>query len=178
MNTAAGNIWSYVEKAVLVIPTNGYVTTNGRAVMGRGLALQVKNRFIRAPYQLGRFIHNNGHKVGLFYDAAPTTPYPKLCSFPVKPVEKYITDPSQLAPTTRCSFKLNTLVPGWACMADLNLIEMSAKQLAVLAEEQDWPLVVLPRVGCGNGGLVWNTFKPILDNYLDNERFLVVHQKD
>jgi hypothetical protein len=59
-------------------------------------------------------------------------------------------------------------------MADLLLIEESLK-LLVEWSEKFIPLetVYIPRVGCGNGRLNWDTVRPLLSIYL-NDKFIVV----
>lgn len=56
---------------------------------------------------------------------------------------------------------------------DLALIRRSATELAALATAAGWTEVVLPRPGCGGGGLEWPEVRPILAQLLD-DRFLVV----
>jgi hypothetical protein len=56
---------------------------------------------------------------------------------------------------------------------DLRLIARSAGELAALADAQGWDEVVLPRPGCGGGGLSWSEVRPLLAAALD-DRFLLV----
>jgi hypothetical protein len=46
-------------------------------------------------------------------------------------------------------------------------------ELLALAERSGWPRVVLPRPGCGGGGLAWKDVKPLLAPVLD-DRFIVI----
>ena len=62
----------------------------------------------------------------------------------------------------------------WHEPASLELIEQSAALLELFAARQQWKRVVVPRPGCGNGGLEWKDVKPIIESYFD-ERFIVVH---
>jgi hypothetical protein len=63
----------------------------------------------------------------------------------------------------------------WWEKADLLLIRESADHLRQL-----WDLgnrkerVYMPKPGCGNGGRRWEDIEPILDEYLNDERFTVV----
>ena len=60
----------------------------------------------------------------------------------------------------------------WMQKADLALIARSAEEL--LCEVETGPLVVvLPRPGCGNGGLKWSDVKPAIAPILD-DRFHVI----
>lgn len=56
---------------------------------------------------------------------------------------------------------------------DLRLIERSARELAALADQHGWKRVLLPRPGCGGGGLLWRDVRPLLEPHLD-QRFLLI----
>jgi hypothetical protein len=58
-------------------------------------------------------------------------------------------------------------------LPDLHLITRSVQELLALADSAGWQQVVVPRPGCGGGGLEWNDVKPLLDPWLD-DRFMVI----
>lgn len=57
------NIWKFHKKYPIVITTNGFVKNNGECVMGRGVALEAKNKFSKLPFELGEYINKFGNKV-------------------------------------------------------------------------------------------------------------------
>lgn len=71
-----GNIWKQ-SCDYRIITTNGYVKSNGWAVMGRGVALQAARRFSNLPQELGLRIKSFGNDVHLFSDF-------NIITFPVK----------------------------------------------------------------------------------------------
>ena len=77
------DIWRYLEQGYsIVIPTNGHVNTDGRAVMGKGVAYQASKLFKNLDVSLGNQIKKQGNK--LFY-----FPRQKLITFPTKEHWKY-----------------------------------------------------------------------------------------
>lgn len=77
MKEVFGNIWDFHDRGYqIVITTNGFVKKNGECVMGRGIALQAKERFPDIARTLGQIISEAGSQVWLL-------PH-RLISFPVK----------------------------------------------------------------------------------------------
>lgn len=147
-----GNLWEMADQGcdALVITTNGYVRKDGLAVMGRGIAKEAAYNFPKLPYELGIQIRKNGNNCYVF-----PNPGFDLVTFPVKPM---------YGPEGE---------PGWRAKAQLGLIEKSARQLVALANRYDWTDVIMPRPGCGFGGLKWEKVRPLLAPILD-DRFTAV----
>lgn len=133
------DIWSYQGQAIIAITTNGSLTRDGRAIMGKGVAKQAAERFPELRSQLGRLLQVRGNHVHEILLG--------LVSFPVE----------------ETPFSL----------PELSLIRRSAEELRQLADQCGWTAVVVPRPGCGGGGMRWQEVKPILKEFFD-DRFIVV----
>jgi hypothetical protein len=142
MFETVGDIWEYAGTAVIVITTNGSLTRDGRAVVGRGVAKQAAIRFSGIADKLGRLLAEQGSHV---FDLG--------CGIVSYPVEE----------------------TAWS-QPDLRLIARSAEELRLLVDSSGWRRVVVPRPGCGGGGLSWKDVEPLLAPWLD-ERFIVIRQK-
>lgn len=128
---------------VRVITTNGTVKKNGECVMGRGCAREARDKFPLLPSELGEHITKNGNVPCFFMDGDYD-----LITLPVK--------------------------HHWHQKADIKLIERSVRAMLGLLEfELNNITVVMPRPGCGNGGLRWEDVKPVLEPILD-DRFHVI----
>ena len=75
MNQTSGDLW-HVVADYRVITTNGFIKTDGSAVMGRGAALQAKNAYPGVESALGDSLRIHGNHVAML-------PH-HLISFPVK----------------------------------------------------------------------------------------------
>lgn len=143
-----GNIWDQKCDA-LVITTNGSVKRDGNAVMGRGCALEAKEKFPYLPFILGERLEENNRAYAFSYNSLDmngegNANFYWLVTFPVK--------------------------HHWREQADLELIDRSVRQLRCVTEAMFWQKVVLPQPGCGNGGRDWETeVRPILAKYLDDK---------
>jgi hypothetical protein len=139
-----GNLWTIPANARCVT-TNGDCNRHGNAVMGRGCALEARKIFPGVDAALGRKLRERGNHVHRLMTDPDGW---ELVSFPVK--------------------------HHWQEDADIQLIKQSCQELSVMAEMHDWLRVLLPRPGCGNGRLAWETLvKPIIEPLL-SDRIVVI----
>lgn len=127
-----GNLWTHPAET-RVITTNGTVKKDGTAVMGRGCALEAKEKWPGIEVNLGDKLSRLGNHVFVLHERGPW-PGPIVISFPVK--------------------------HQWSEKADYQLILQSAKELVAVVTALDIDTVVMPRPGCGNGGLEWEAEVP------------------
>lgn len=140
-----GNIWSAKVDAI-GITTNGIVKRDGRAVMGKGIALEAVKLYPGIDITLGHFLKNKGNVVHHIYSCVKSDRIENLVSFPTK--------------------------HHWRDKSDIELIITSCKQLIELSNKMAWETIALPRPGCGNGGLKWPMVREIISDILD-QRFII-----
>lgn len=59
---------------------------------------------------------------------------------------------------------------------DTRLIEQSCRELVDLVDRKGWDNIIVPRPGCGGGGLEWTDVSKILDRNFD-DRFQITSQE-
>lgn len=151
MKSVLGNIWDYHKKGNwIVITTNGYVKKDGLAVMGRGVALEAKNRFPELPKILGLDILKAGNIVHCY-------PKFKIITFPVKHNWWEMAD-------------LNLIRQ--SCER-LVVVADRVDEFNILAYKTE---IYMVRPGCGNGQLYWSQVRPITAPILKDDRFIMVER--
>jgi O-acetyl-ADP-ribose deacetylase (regulator of RNase III) len=144
MKEIVEDFWEvYKEYDAIVCPTNGVVKKNGELVMGGGLAKQFKDRFPYIPLVWGQKVQEHGNHVYIYKQ----DDLPDLFSFPSK--------------------------QHWREMSNIRLIERSAYELTEWVNKVEYESVLVPKIGCGLGGLTWGEVKPVLERYLDG-RFIII----
>ena len=155
MEESIGNLWILAKDGAtdaVVITTNGFVKSSGEAVLGKGIALQARNRWPDLEARLGAALSRFGNRPFRFRMSGLES---DLVSLPTKPA--YTSDGR----------------PGWLADSDLDLIVSGAVCLMEMADKFHWDRVVLPRPGVGAGRLDWDTVCPRLADVLD-QRFTVL----
>lgn len=153
MKEIKGNIWELAKNEIICITTNGDRKKNGQAIMGKGIAKEAKDRWMFLPIWLGEHIKENGNTVCSLGTRQFGENWYKLYSFPTK--------------------------HHWYEKSDINLIEQSAKRLVKIVEGSSNDPVYIPRPGCGNGQLDWETeVKPVIETILIDDRFIIVSKEE
>jgi hypothetical protein len=174
MRELKGDLWRLADEVkpdAVCITTNGFIKKNGEAVLGRGCALEAVQRW---PTLL-KLYGNTLRLRGLCVTALLLRDYPyHLVAFPVKPSSVVVQHgATNLVKHQRYRFMNELKAPGWAAMADPILIKQSALQLVAMIEQSGWEHVLLPRPGCGNGGLRYDEIKPMLACIFDDRVSIV-----
>jgi len=159
------NMFLEVADAVC-ITTNGHLKKDGKAAMSKGTALYASKAWYGIASILGAKIDAKGNNVfvlthqlpnGFNYFKLPRKAEPLLVAVPWAVVS---------FPTKK----------DWSDPSDPALIRSSCEQLWDLVEKKGWRRVLLPKPGCGNGGLSWKKVaRPLLREIFGNDdRFIIV----
>lgn len=144
------NFWDVTSDfAGLVCPINWTTNRQGNLIMGAGMAKQFATRYPMLPELWGKKIQG-----------------------------KRLTEVLVDTDLRHVLFGLPTKLH-WHDPSPLWLIIQSCRELMSQADKylpRKEKSILMPRLGCGHGGLYWNVVKPRI-NFLD-ERFVVVHEKD
>ncbi len=150
MNIVSGNIWDkWYDSYMRVIPTNLGWRSDGCNVMGRGVARQAAEQYSGLAEWYGsecQRMRRYGRDSLVCFRA-------QLIMLPVKPLDKIQPHLS------------------WKGKADPDLVLRSIQRLAAGYDSYN---VVLPLVGCGNGGLDPAVVAPMLTQYLAADNFTLV----
>lgn len=172
MNNVYGDLFEQIGFDAICITTNGFIKKNGDAVMGKGCAARAKREWPGIDKKLGENIILSGNVPSFLHKAKAYD----VLSFPVKPRTIICNnDRSNVVTHMRTQFSPGSHVPGWAAIANIKIIENSAKNLVKFANQYEYKKIALPRPGCGAGELEWENVKPILSNILDNRFYSVTY---
>jgi len=152
MRIVYGDIWTYHQRgAWAVIPTNTTVNSKGEAVMGAGLAKQAAERYPGLPRMYGETLKLYANQ--RFDWCTEFFEEFRLVCLPTKDDWR---KPSEM----------------WMLESSLAQFLMDAKICFPTAH------FALPPLGCGCGGLDWETqVRTLLERYLTDDRFAVVLPK-
>jgi len=156
-----GNIWNLVDTHAIVIPTNAGWNKNGHAIMGRGLALQAKNKFPIITSLLGE-IYQRYHNVLVGFILTRSGDYERFYWVPlnendVRIFRKNYTE-SELVKFVELIFvptkSLNKEEPwlSWKQLSDEAFVRRNVETLSKtvpLTKDK----IAVPLLGAGAGGL-------------------------
>lgn len=128
---------------VKVITTNGVVKSNGELVMGAGVALQAAKLHPSLPAELGGHIKRYGN-------------------VPFADIRRGI-----ITLPTKNDWRDNSVI---------DLIAMGINDIVRMVDTFPFPSerrIVMTRPGCGNGGLSWDSVKPVIAPLLDDRFFIL-----
>ncbi len=151
MKQVTGNLFDYATSHWLVITTNLGWNKRGENVMGAGLALQAKTRYPDLPRLYGEFCQHRRVQLAFF-------PQYRLIMFPTKTLNP---DEPHLS---------------WKQNSSLGLIEQCLPELQRFAENPpDAPApIMVPLLGCSNGGLDPKVVVPLMERYLVSDKFTLI----
>lgn len=145
-----GDFWE-IQGDARCITTNGALRTNGNAVMGKGIALQAKQRYPKIEATLGRLIQKYGNHVYYLGHS--------LISFPTK--WHWMDDKSDINLIKRSAVELVALLKG-----DVPIKNKANRR------------ILLTRPGCGSGNLEWSEVRPIIQTILGSDEYVIINDYD
>lgn len=161
-----GDLFSQKCDAIC-ITTNGVVRSDGKAVMGAGIALAAAKKYPWLPDILGNCLTAFGNEVHfLTQDKYPCTAMQiGIGNRPICIIDS----------TVRLNYDILSLPTkhNWRDNSDIVLIERSCKQLVQIADDRGWKSIVSVRPGCSNGGLNWYDVRARIAPLLDS-RFSII----
>ena len=173
-----GDLWILAHELnadAVCITTNGAVRSNGSAILGLGCALEAATKYPWFPEALGISLKMHGLRVQAFKNLQYNMSY-TLVSFPVKPAYVIANNMStNIVSHKRWNYGTGVKAPGWAAVADLDLLKRSSHELMELIGLNQWQCVVMVRPGVGAGELTWDEVKTVIEPILDN-RVVVVRR--
>ncbi len=132
---------------VICILTDNVIDENGELGMKNGIALEAKQTDSNVARYFGNHIIEHGNTPCLFIRSEK----PHFCSLPTK-------------------YTLETKF-------NMGLIDQSVKLMLTIVNRHGFTKIALPRPGCENNELDWETeVKPVIESYLD-DRFIVYNPK-
>ena len=144
MLETVGDMWEEPCDMLCVL-TNGDRRSDGCAVMGARTALQAKCHYPDIPELLGELLRLRGNHV---HDLGVRDGR-RVLSFPTK--------------------------HHWRdAFADLELIRRSCRELVDAIGDQGMTRILIPRPGCGAGRLGWSVVRPVLEEVLVDDKFVVI----
>ena len=132
---------SYLKGDLLSSPAQVQVNTvNTVGVMGKGIALQFKNKYPAMFSSYQKICDNKQLDIGKLYLW--------------KSREKWVL----MFPTKK----------HWRYPSRIEYIESGLKKFVDNYERMGIESIAFPKLGCGNGGLEWSVVKPIMEKYLSD----------
>jgi O-acetyl-ADP-ribose deacetylase (regulator of RNase III) len=142
------NLWDlHAQGCYIVNPTNMGVRANGRAIMGAGIAREVRDRFPGFDAAYG------AHLLTVVRPGRPAG-QPVLVTDVRKPL-LWVSDVERI-------ISLPTKVNHYEA-ARRSLITLGLAELADWANVNPDAAVALPRIGTGRGGLDWTDVRPLVE---------------
>ena len=153
MQEVVGDIFTFIpegyepQSVCIVVPTNGMLNQFGDMVMGKGVAKQAVEQIPGVDKEMGRALLLHGN-------------FPYVCAMKHKDGRMVMSFPTK---------------NHWRDKALPHLIARSSRDLHSIALLNPQRAYILPRPGCGNGGLEWDDVRPLVE-HLPNNVFVIKHE--